>query len=101
MLVAREYEPPPSGMVLVPAGEFWMRSEEMNADPDEKPRRKVFVPAFYIDKFEVTNRRYKEWVPDHRYPSGEDDLPVTHVLKREAEKFCRRAGSRLPTRADW
>jgi formylglycine-generating enzyme required for sulfatase activity len=88
-------------MVFVPAGEFWMGSNDANADPDEKPLRKVFVPAFYIDKFEVTNRRYKELMPGHCYPPGEDELPVTHVLKREAEEFCRRAGRRLPTAAEW
>lgn len=88
-------------MVFVPTGEFLMGSDDANADPDEKPLRKVFVPAFYIDQFEVTNRRYKEFKNDHRYPAGEDDLPVTFVLKREAEEFCRWAGRRLPTSAEW
>jgi formylglycine-generating enzyme required for sulfatase activity len=100
-LCAKEYEPPPPGMVLVPAGEFWMGSDDPNADPDEKPLRKVFLPAFYIDKIEVTNRRYKEFKKDHHYPPGEDDLPVTFVLKHEAEAFCRWAGGRLPTSAEW
>lgn len=100
-LLAQEYEPPPPGMVLVPGGKFWMGSNDPEAEPDEKPLRRVFVPAFYIDKLEVTNRRYKEWMPDHHYPLGEDDLPVTHVLKRDAEEFCRRAGRRLPTSAEW
>jgi len=59
------------------------------------------VPAFYIEQFEVTNRRYREFNKDHRYPPGEDDLPVTFVLKHEAEEFCRWAGRRLPTNAEW
>ena len=100
-LCALEYEPPPPGMVFVPAGEFWMGSDDANAEPDEKPLRKVFVPAFYIDRIEVTNRRYQELVPAHRFPPGEENLPVTHVLKSEAEEFCRRAGRRLPTNAEW
>ena len=100
-LSAKEYEPPPLGMVLVPAGEFWMGSDDPNAEPDERPLRKVFQPAFYIDQFEVTNRRFKEFKKDHRYPAGEDDLPVTFVLKHEAEAFCRWAGRRLPGNAEW
>jgi formylglycine-generating enzyme required for sulfatase activity len=100
-LRSQEYEPPPAGMVLVPAGEFWMGSNDPKAEPDEKPLRRVFVPAFYIDRFELTNRRYKELMPDHCYAAGEDDLPVTHVLKRDAEEFCRRAGRRLPASAEW
>lgn len=100
-LSAQAYEPPPPGMVFVPAGEFWMGSDDANAEPDERPRRKVFLPAFYIDQFELTNRRYQELVPAHQFSPGEEDLPVTHVLKAEAEEFCRRAGRRLPTTAEW
>jgi len=88
-------------MVLVPAGEFLMGSDDPAAEPDEMPRRRVFLPAFYIDTFEVTNRRYKEFKTSHAFPPGEDDLPVTFVLKREAEAFCRWAGRRLPTAAEW
>lgn len=100
-LCAQEYEPPPAGMVFVPAGEFLMGSDDPKAEPDEKPLRKVFLPAFYIDQFEVTNRRYQEFRKDHRYPAGEGDLPVTFVLKTDAEAFCRWAGRRLPTNAEW
>ena len=100
-LRGQEYEPPPPGMIFVPAGEFLMGSDDANADPDERPLRKVFLPAFYIDRFEVTNRRYKEFKSDHRYPPGEDDFPVTFVLKHDAEEFCRWAGRRLPTSAEW
>ena len=85
----------------MPAGPFLMGSNDPHAEPDERPLRKVFVPAFYIDRFEVTNRRYQALVPTHSFPQGEDDLPATFVLKQEAEEFCRRAGRRLPTSPEW
>lgn len=100
-LRAQEYEPAPPGMVFVPAGEFLMGSDDAKAEPDERPLRKVFVPAFYIERFEVTNRRYQEFKKDHRYPAGEEDLPVSFVLKHDAEAFCRWAGRRLPSNAEW
>ena len=67
------------------AGEFLMGSDDANAEPDERPLRRVFVQAFYIDRFEVTNRRYKEFRKDHRYPAGEDDLPVTFVPRKPSK----------------
>jgi formylglycine-generating enzyme required for sulfatase activity len=98
---SQEYEPPPPGMVFVPAGEFLMGSNDPKADEDEKPLRELFLPAFYIDRCEVTNRRYQEFKKDHRFPPGEEDLPVTFVLKDEAEAYSRFVGKRLPTNAEW
>jgi formylglycine-generating enzyme required for sulfatase activity len=47
-------------MVFIPAGEFIMGN---NAGNDaEKPERKVFLDAFCIDKYEVTNAQYKKCV---------------------------------------
>ena len=100
-MCSQAYAPPPGGMVLVPAGEFLMGSDDPTADEDEKPLRKIFVPAFYIDQYEVTNRRYREFKKDHRFPAGDDDLPVTFVLKSEAEAYARFAGKRLPSNAEW
>ena len=100
-LIERAYAPPPPGMVLVPAGYFLMGSDDPEAEPDEKPLRRVFVPAFYIDRHEVTNARYREFKPDHGYPPGAEDLPVSFVLKEDAEAFARAAGKRLPTGAEW
>ncbi len=67
--------PPPDGMVLVPAGEFVMGSDEVDTEGkqeefgfrepmymDEHPRHKASVDAFYIDRYEVTNGEYKRFV---------------------------------------
>jgi formylglycine-generating enzyme required for sulfatase activity len=97
----QEYQPPPEGMVLIPAGKFLMGSDDPNADFDVPAIREVFVPACYIDQFEVTNREYRDFKSDHPYPDGEDEYPVTRVLKHEAEVYARWAGKRLPTGAEW
>ena len=47
-------------MVLVPAGEFLMGSNEGNAD--EAPAHRVFLNAYYIDRYEVTNAAFAEFV---------------------------------------
>ncbi|HNQ21498.1 MAG TPA: SUMF1/EgtB/PvdO family nonheme iron enzyme [Phycisphaerae bacterium] len=53
------YNPTPPGMVLIPAGEFLMgNSFTGEGGSDELPRHAVYVDAFYMDTFEVTNQQY-------------------------------------------
>jgi len=53
-------------MVLIPAGEFQMGTDpaEVKASgfEDETPRHTVYLDAFYMDKHEVTNARYRKFV---------------------------------------
>lgn len=100
-----------SAMVLVPAGEFIMGSNDWW--PKSQPEHKVKLDAFYIDKFEVTNRRYKAFVdaakkpaPSHwvngQIPQGKENHPVVFVSWYDAEEFCRwDGGKRLPTENEW
>lgn len=53
---------PPQGMVLIPAGEFTMGTDNPQAPDDQRPARKVNVDAFYIDKHEVTNAQFQEFI---------------------------------------
>ncbi|MHB2017107.1 MAG: formylglycine-generating enzyme family protein [Candidatus Xenobia bacterium] len=51
--------PDHSDMVLVPAGEFLMGS---NTVDDEMPAHTQYVDAFYMDRYEVTNRQFADFV---------------------------------------
>ena len=159
------------GMVLVPAGEFVMGSNKVdhtnvvgefgNAKPwylDEHPRHRVRLPAYYIDKYEVTNADYRRFVaavnvepPRHWIEQGyilsmneaklwsvdveklrkvaskvlkldidtrqmtkaqlktaiehafevKSSEPVIYVNWSAADAYCRWAGKRLPSEAEW
>ncbi|MGH7255203.1 MAG: formylglycine-generating enzyme family protein, partial [Nitrospirales bacterium] len=97
-------------MVLIPAGEFLMGSSE-DKWPEEQPPHRVSFEAFYLDKFEVTNELYDKFLQAtlHQRPkyweqvelTEHADLPVVGVDWNDAEAYCRWAGKRLPTEAEW
>jgi formylglycine-generating enzyme required for sulfatase activity len=96
-------------MVSVPAGEFWMGSEESDAYAAEKPRRRVYLDAFRIDKYEVTNALYRRFIDARGHPTpsywndnwNEPNQPVVGVSWDDANAYCSWAGKRLPTEAEW
>ncbi|MEW5957511.1 MAG: SUMF1/EgtB/PvdO family nonheme iron enzyme [Chloroflexota bacterium] len=109
-------EPPtPTGMVLVPAGSFTMGSA--SGQPDEAPPHEVSLDAFFIDRLEVSNAAYRQCVsagactqtasPDGFTRTGYRDdpafsnYPVINVTWDQATAYCRFAGKRLPTEAEW
>jgi len=77
----------------------------------ELPRRRVFLRAFAIDRFEVTNAQYRACVRARRCdPAALVDAdprftapraPIVGVTWDEARAYCRWRGMRLPTEAEW
>lgn len=100
--------------VLIPAGQFIMGNAY---DPGEMPPHRVLLPAYWIDRTEVTNSQYAQCVlqdvcqppvrfnsysrPDYFDNPLYADYPVIYVDWDDADTFCRWAGGRLPTEAEW
>ena len=89
-------------MVYVPAGWFIMGSNSWAKD--EKPRRRVYLDKFFIDKYPVTNVRFRSFEkPKTDYGSKFNGAgqPVVGVTWYQARDYCGSVGKRLPTEAEW
>lgn len=103
-------------MVFIPAGEFQMGCDSahnggFDCEDDALPLHPVYLDDYYIDKYEVTNKKYAKcveagvcqvWIADDYYndPTYEN-YPVIYIDHELAQDFCAWEGKRLPTEAEW
>jgi sulfatase modifying factor 1 len=102
-------------MVLIPEGTFVMGSPPVEGDPDESPQRTIYLSAFYIDLKEVTHGQFQNYLKgigskaklvipvfmDNPLLLTTEDLPANGVSWDGANDYCKWAGKRLPTEAEW
>lgn len=109
--VRAEYTPSSSGlepdMVFVQGGTFQMGSNEGD---DEKPVHSVTVGSFYIGKYEVTQKQWRNIMgsdPPELYFKGCAQCPVDNVSWNDVQEFIQKLNQRtgktyrLPTEAEW
>ena len=103
---------PDDGLVLVPGGTFTMgcTSEQKDCYDDEKPTHQVTLSDFYIGKYEVTQKLWKDIMGNNPSTSSKDcdDCPVENVSWDDIQDFLQKLNAknprrnyRLPTEAEW
>ncbi|HKE96812.1 MAG TPA: SUMF1/EgtB/PvdO family nonheme iron enzyme [Povalibacter sp.] len=92
--------------MLVPAGKFTM------GDDESWPSHPLYLDAFYMDRFEITTARFAKFLAatgsinapdvwDEVKGKDSENMPVIGVSWNDANAYCRWAGRRLPTDAEW
>ena len=97
-------------MIFVKGGTFTMgcTSEQSDCNDDEKPAHKVTVSDFYIGKYEVSQKLWKEIMDDNPSDFSDcDSCPIENISWHDAQKFIRKLNQisgktyRLPTESEW
>ena len=118
----------PKDMAKIPAGQFFMGSDQREAFDNEKPQHHVKLGTFCMDLHEVTMDKYKACsdvgkcrrAPKEVHWPGIKDAdrktysplcnanhpdhgnhPVNCVTWNMADTYCKAEGKQLPTEAEW
>jgi formylglycine-generating enzyme required for sulfatase activity len=100
-------------MVFVPAGSFIFGTNSRDSRSQvATPQQKLSLNAFWIDKYEVTNKQFLSFSVKSKYisegpwrdmfaTSDQAFHPVANITWRDANKYCQSVGKRLPTEEEW
>ena len=101
-------------MVFIPSGEYLMGSKKGVGRPDEYPIHKVYLGAFYMDRFETTGKEFEEYLSANpkQHPTitgwwGREvrpnmkNRPVFGLTWKRCNDYCDWRGKRLATEAEW
>ena len=101
-------------MVHFPAGEFEMGSPKGTGKKNEYPKHKVYLNAFYLDRFEVTFADFEAYLAAHlkKYPTitgwvdrrARADMvnkPIFGLQWKRCRNYCVWREKRMPTEAEW
>jgi formylglycine-generating enzyme required for sulfatase activity len=98
-------------MVIVPAGDAVIGTNDPQADDYEKPQWYTYLPAFKIERFEVSNRQYGLCIAagactppigsSRFYDKSALNHPITGITAVQAAAYCRWLNRRLPTELEW
>ena len=130
-LISKPFQIPQQEMVLIPAGEFQMGCDSEPSgicNSSAQPSHSVYLDAYHIDKYEVTNARYINFLNQkgnndcgeyqcanldyYKNPidnqngqyvvkEGYENHPVSWVSWYGARDYCAATNGRLPTEAEW